>query len=915
MSVRSAVLSGCALLLVATIAALRLQADGNAGHLAIIAADPAILQPGELFDLNGRTLTFTPRAGQGYDVSSSALAFDAAAGTPLDLADNGSVRQALAFSFPFFGGRDSVFINANGNVTFGAASKYAHFGNGSATALGSAGRSLDRLAGDLPRIAVLWQNWNPAAGGTVLVANQPDRLVVTWDRVALAGTTFQATFQLALYPDGTIRMHYGDVAFTPGGGFLVGLSPGARSRYLVKTLDLSAPGGGSLADVPADQAIAQVFGTSARPLVHLPEVSRRFLSAYGDDFDQLAVFTNFPQDLDGAFAYELTLRLTFDGVGEKRADISSFFGSGSRLQSVLNLGPLTQWPSDPNGKTVGTHTAMDVLGHETGHLWLAFASFDDAGVCSSELLGRQFAHWSFFHHTSASDMEGNEWLINADGTFTTIAATDRYSPLDQYLMGLRAPEDVPDFFLIRNPTGTKTRSSAPAIGVTIGGALRHVSLSDVTACEGSRGPAAGFSDVSPTTVWRQPAILVVKPDVPPASTDLSKLAGLRQAFVSYFRSATDGRGTLDPSLPVDLPDLAESTISPPPASILPGGSFQVTGTTVNGGNVTADASTTRYSLSFDSGPDASDVSLTGSRQVAALDPGDSSSGAATISVPSSTALGSYVLIACADAAWAVAESDEEDNCIGSSSRVTVGRPDLVSLAMSEPPSIVLLGQSWPVESSVQNIGTIAAPASTTRFYLSVDRIRNSGDSLVTGTWPVESLEPQQMARSSTTVKQSKVIPLGLYYVLACADDTKKVAEGDELNNCSVSASTVDLRAPDLIVSDVFVAETSAPVGGGLTIRETIRNGGNAGASPSTTRYYLSRDQTRGGTDYRLTGSRSVPALAPSEDNTAPAGITVPTSVPADTYYVIACADDRKTVSEASETNNCRASATMVTIHP
>jgi hypothetical protein len=52
------------------------------------------------------------------------------------------------------------------------------------------------------------------------------------------------------------------------------------------------------------------------------------------------------------------------------------------------------------------------MGQETGHQWLAFVDFDNAGMCSNFLLGRQLAHWSFFHDTDASNMEGNRWQDN-----------------------------------------------------------------------------------------------------------------------------------------------------------------------------------------------------------------------------------------------------------------------------------------------------------------------------------------------------------------------------------------------------------------------------------------------------------------------------------------------------------------------
>jgi hypothetical protein len=44
-------------------------------------------------------------------------------------------------------------------------------------------------------------------------------------------------------------------------------------------------------------------------------------------------------------------------------------------------------------------------------------------------------------------------------------------------------------------------------------------------------------------------------------------------------------------------------------------------------------------------------------------------------------------------------------------------------------------------------------------------------------------------------------------------------------------------------------------------------------------------------------------------------LTVPARPPAGRYFLLACADDLQDAAEASETDNCRASAAQVTIAP
>ena len=80
-------------------------------------------------------------------------------------------------------------------------------------------------------------------------------------------------------------------------------------------------------------------------------------------------------------------------------------------------------------------------------------------------------------------------------------------------------------------------------------------------------------------------------------------------------------------------------------------------------------------------------------------------------------------------------------------------------------------------------------------------------------------------------------------------------------------------------------------GGQFLVTDTARNGGGSPRRPSETRCWLPRDAGKS-TDRRLQ-RRLVPGIA--------AGAST------------ACADHARRVTESSETNNCRAAATTVTV--
>jgi CARDB len=113
------------------------------------------------------------------------------------------------------------------------------------------------------------------------------------------------------------------------------------------------------------------------------------------------------------------------------------------------------------------------------------------------------------------------------------------------------------------------------------------------------------------------------------------------------------------------------------------------------------------------------------------------------------------------------------------------------------------------------------------------------------------------------------------------------------------------RRPDLVVSALSQPPGFTQPGQGLALKDTVRNTGTKESGRSVTRYYLSKNATKGSSDIRLAGQRAVPALSPDKKSTGTAQLTVPNSTPTFVYFVLACADATKKVAEIREANNCR----------
>lgn len=504
------------------------------GNIAVIEGDATIIQPANPLTGFPFNIRFTPSGSSAYTISKTASSLDSDVGTKLNLQDDDSVQVNLPFTFIFYGqSHNSLFVNSDGNLTFGV-------GDSASTA-----RSVRRFARGAPRIAPLFEDFDPAdretpPDGGVFNKLLPDRAVFTWKNVTRfreAGRPFLANaFQVTLFANGAIEFGYGTINSREG---VVGISPGGADS--VTAVDYDNPPAG-----PISGAIAEVFKENVE--VDIVALAQRFYQTHPDDFDFLVLFGDFNFDLDGAFAFAQFVSNNVRGIGYRNIvgtdtfNLTSLFGSAGRLQTFVQMGPLANYPDDPfvNIPGLGTNNTLDVLGQEIGHRWGAFVRFRSGGVDSDLLLGRDNSHWSFFHDTDASELEGNDIEDLGNGEFQTVAATERYSPLDQYLMGLRAASEVPSFFFVDNPSGTtRTRSSSPRIGERFMGTRRDLSIDDIIAAEGARDPDASVAPKTFTGAF----ILLVEQGKEPSQASLDKLERIRSSWETFFTQATGGRGS------------------------------------------------------------------------------------------------------------------------------------------------------------------------------------------------------------------------------------------------------------------------------------------------------------------------------------------------------------------------------------
>jgi hypothetical protein len=492
----------------------------DVGEIAVIPDEGDIVLPPNTYDLQNLGLRFTRNSSGGYDVRRFEASLRSGLGTRVTLTDDDSAASTVPFAFQFYGTTETAaFVNSDGNITFEDADK------------SSAERNVARLLTGPPRVSPFLADLDPSTGnGRVFVNAASDRYTVTWCNVRGFDSQKTTTVQATLLPSGVIEMIFG--ATITLGDAIVGLSPGLTGDFQPVNLSDAGPTTGGAA------AVGERF--ASQPQLDLVALTVKFYRTHPDNYDQLVFWTDAPLVTD-AFAYETTVKNEIQGIGVDTYDLAADFGSAGRLRSLVVMDWLGKYPDNPSQKFLGENNTLSLIGQESGHRWLAFMDFrDHTGARSDAILGRDLAHWSFFFDSDASVMEGNDIEDLGGGSFRTVGAVQRYSLLDQYAMGLVPDTAVPTFFYVENPvnaSASRTRESAPEVGVTFNGTRRDVLIQDIIAINGPRIPSSADS----ARVHRQAFVYVPGAGRTADAGQVNKLDQIRRAWETFFLQATDGR--------------------------------------------------------------------------------------------------------------------------------------------------------------------------------------------------------------------------------------------------------------------------------------------------------------------------------------------------------------------------------------
>jgi hypothetical protein len=209
----------------------------TSGGLIVLELDKGALGNANLFDLEGRSLRFSPVA-DAYRVENIPLQWDHDFGSELS---EFKVRLHN-FSFPFAGKSwDSLLVGGNGSIRFDQADSGSERGissDGGPLGEISIGRfdQLSEAAASLVNsVTGICVFLKPRMSGTRYAKELQDRLVVTWDLTEPFGNIQDFTwvktvnrFQAVLFRNGTVEMSYQEMAAKDA---IVGLFPELRTEH------------------------------------------------------------------------------------------------------------------------------------------------------------------------------------------------------------------------------------------------------------------------------------------------------------------------------------------------------------------------------------------------------------------------------------------------------------------------------------------------------------------------------------------------------------------------------------------------------------------------------------------------------------------------------------------------------------
>lgn len=312
--------------------------------------------------------------------------------------------------------------------------------------------------------------------------------------------------------------------------------------------------------------------------------------------------------------------------------------------------------------------------------------------------------------------------------------------------------------------------------------------------------------------------------------------------------------------------------------------WQLTETSV--GNIMASTHKLEFYLSKDSLKSADDITLLSYSITVDLQ----SKFNVNLQIPSTTVMGNYYLLAMADAASTIVESQETNNTIFEKLTVVTAIPDLQIWGLQHASGTIVKGNNIVIKNTYANAGYGSSASFYVHYYISKDSIYDIQDialknSVLGGISYLTSTTYEETLTSSQDT--------GSYFIIAKLDNPNSISETNESNNTKAMPLRIIPVKIDFWASNLAIL--APEIKAGTTFNATFTSGvkGNASnGTSSSVRFVLSKDTVLSTEDADLF-SYTLPALGLDTTHRKDFSMSTPSNTVAGDYYIIGTVYDPK----------------------
>ena len=300
---------------------------------------------------------------------------------------------------------------------------------------------------------------------------------------------------------------------------------------------------------------------------------------FTDQYDGVVMFTTHPMNTMALGIQNTMLgnivRQTDQGISDTAfislgGNPAVSYGSPAKLSHCVFMGSLPQLPQSPDDQAtmlfggflpIGMGiTGAELMGHEYGHHWMLWATYDKndgkgkrylmRGDTSASPQDPASPNGHYNHYSDArSVMYGSFITKLGPGNYKLEGGVRKYNHFDQYFMGLRAANEVSPLMIVDDGSNSGRGAAVQPIwrtggGMSMTGSDFTVDIADVVRAVGPRVPSSATAQ----KCLRVAFVLVSHQGHVASAAEIAKVDAYRQRFQSWWTFATDGRGQMDTTL-------------------------------------------------------------------------------------------------------------------------------------------------------------------------------------------------------------------------------------------------------------------------------------------------------------------------------------------------------------------------------